>query len=110
MIPTVYAVNTFAGRDELDFGIDAEWVGDGYFEGTIDMTYSFADIGTLTDADIKLMFGLVLTGAPVDIDTENVISLAFVLTFHTEPATQAIYDLIADGTLVLTITLTVIPN
>lgn len=110
LVPTAYIDNT--GDDTSTLTYSVTWAettdldADGT-AGTVVATVSNLSLGTLTPAEIQAMFtftpdaaaAISLDGAAVDYD--------ITVVFANEPATKAIYDQVANGTLSFDVTFTV---
>jgi hypothetical protein len=108
MVPTAYAL---ANEDTATLTFTIDWDGTGATGATGDLVISIDSytLGTLTEAEIDAMFsitpqvGVVVTAGTLQTATVTIV-------FHTEPATEAIYNQVANGTLEINLTFTVTPN
>lgn len=117
LVPTGYADNTTTFTSTT-FTFPVEWdaanddAGSGYL-GNLTVTVGDPSIspGTLTVAQLNAMFDIEVTTAPATLTegaaAENVV---ITVTFTTEPATEAIYDEVANGTLSFDVTFAVTPQ
>jgi hypothetical protein len=115
LVPTAYAA-TAGVEDTATFTYAVDWDADSAeagsgFTGDLAVTFSNKSLGTLTPAEIDAMFNFVVTSGDGAI-TEGAApgNVVITVTFATEPATQAIYNEVALGTLTFDATFTVTPD
>lgn len=80
--------------------------------GTLTVAIESYSLGSLTEAQIDAMFSITITqgqGSVITIDGAAV-NVQVTVVFHTEPATKALYDIVANGTLSVTLSFTVNPS
>ncbi len=110
LVPTDYIVS--AGDDTSTLTFSVSWAeatdldADGT-AGTVVATVSNYSLGTLSEAQILAMFTFTPdAGTAISLDGAAV-SYDITVVFANEPATQAIYDQVANGTLSFDVTFTV---
>lgn len=110
LIPTAYG--TPGTDDTAALTLPVLWTataGGAGATGTLSVTLDSYTLGTLTEGEIDAMFTITVTSGTGAI-TEGVSQdVVITILFGTEPATQAIYDEVAAGNLVLNYTFTVTP-
>ncbi len=110
LVPTDYI--DAAGDDTSTLTYSVSWTettdldADGT-TGTVVATFSNYSLGTLSDAQILAMFTFTADAATAITLDGAAVSYDITVVFANEPATQAIYDQVANGTLTFDVTFTV---
>ncbi|TVP85394.1 MAG: hypothetical protein EA375_04640 [Acholeplasmataceae bacterium] len=106
----------YTGESTSVLTFDVEWdadvAGTAGGSGTLAVSIISYTLGTLSEEQIDLMFDISITagnGAAISVGG-GVVNVQITVFFENEPATQAIYDQVANGTLSITVSVTVTPN
>ena len=110
LVPTAYIENTGDDTSVLTFSV--EWNEDTDLDaddtaGTVVATISNYSLGSLTQAQILNMFTFTVDSATAITLDGDAVSYSVSVVFANEPATKAIYDEVASGTLSFDVTFTV---
>lgn len=110
LVPTAY-VEVGVTTDTATLTLPVLWADTGDAAtgatGTLAVTIDSKTLGTLTAAQIDAMFTITVTSGTGAITLDNSQDVVITVEFTNEPATQAIYDQVANGTLSLGLTFTV---
>lgn len=109
LIPTAYATPGTEDTATLTYTVDwdADAAGAAGIPGTLAVTFSNKSLGTLSEAQIDAMFSFTVTSGAGAITEGGQNTVVITVVFGTEPATAAIYDQVANGSLTFDITFTV---
>ena len=113
LVPTAYGTpgtdDTATWTYTVDWDADSAEAGSA-FAGTLAVAFSNKSLGTLTSTQIDAMFSFVVTSGDGAITEGGQNTVVITVVFGTEPATQTIYDQVANGDLQFDITFTVTPD
>ncbi len=107
LVPTGYENNpTTVDRVEMTFNVNWNGTGAEGAIGTLAVTNVFSMTG-LSQAQLDAMFSFEIVSGSGSITAGTAQNVTVRVIFANEPASKAIYDLVASGTLNLTVTFTV---
>ncbi|MDD2575003.1 MAG: hypothetical protein PHD47_00885 [Acholeplasmataceae bacterium] len=116
LVPTAYK-DGVSSTDTRLISIDGVWavVPEGEYTlasatGTLSGVITGYSLGSLSEAEIDEMFSISITTNEVAIEFGSSQEVVVTVVFHTEPATKALYDVVANGTLTINITLSVVAD
>ena len=116
LVPTNYAVSG-SSTDTREININGVWsvVPEGEYTlesatGKLSAVINSSSIAGVDPADFALMFTVTVQTNNVNIAFGSSEQIVVKVVFHTEPASKALYDLVANGTLTINITLSVVAD
>jgi hypothetical protein len=100
---------TTVNNEDKEFTVSWDGVGATGATGTLSVVVSSLSLGTLSEAEINSMFTIDVSATPtITAGTDLVYTVN--VEFTNEPVDEAMYNEVANGTLTITLTFSVVPN
>ena len=101
LVPVGFEDGTTVNNEDKEFTVEWEGTGATGATGTLDVSVTALSLGTLTQSEIESMFTIDVSAAP-SITAGTPLTYTVNVQFTNEPADQAMYDEVANGSLVIT--------